>query len=174
MEQAWRAFGELFLLAFIAGSIFTAIYAVARGLMLRKRGSGFGRAFGEALFISTLVAALGLVAVPRGSNIGSRFGVDLIPFDSLTSQRDLLELVGQAVITFPLGFLATLLWPRLWRWALAVPIVFEVLQLVLPSGRVFSTQDILVGLAGVALGHAVAVVVRKRFDEPLATTPAAT
>lgn len=137
--------------------------AVRRTLERRSamRGPGPGvvdalrrRRRAEAALLLSLLVAVVLTLSPRGS--GWAWGSPLpelqryLVFD--TAAR--FQLFGNLLLLGPAAASATVLWPRLgragyrWRAALAAGAAIELLQLVLPLGRVVSPLDAVLNAAG--------------------------
>ena len=87
---------------------------------------------------------------------------------ALDSRTVLLQLIGNLLLLAPLAVLAVLRWPALrspatlGAAALAAGAAVEVLQWVLPLGRVVSPVDALLNAAGAVVGGLLAVAATSR------------
>ena len=118
-----------------------------------------------------IVLAAGLVALltllPQGS--GAAWGAPLEELrwyaTGLSSEATLLQLVGNLALLGPLAALAVLRWPalasplRVGSAALAVAVGIELLQWVLPLGRVVSPVDAVLNTVGALLAGSAAVAI---------------
>jgi hypothetical protein len=104
-----------------------------------------------------LAAVAALTLLPAGSG-GWEWGSPAVEvrwyLTGLDSRTTVLQLLGNLLLLTPLAAVAVLRWPALCRPALLVPAALaagaaiEVLQWVLPLGRVVSPVDALLNAAG--------------------------
>lgn len=109
---------------------------------------------------AALLLSLGAVAVltlsPAGA--GWAWGAPLqeLQWYAALSEQARTQLVGNVLLLTPAAAAATLLWPQLAArpylpgWAIAAGVTIEVLQWLLPIGRVVSPVDALLNAAGAA------------------------
>jgi glycopeptide antibiotics resistance protein len=136
--------------------------------------------------IALLVLLVILITVPRTQWTDSSKTriVNSIPFGELAKElrKDepalsvvVMEMIGNALLFFPLGVLVSLRWPS-WgiRRLLAVAVLFslaiEILQFALGFGRTSSSTDVLLNTAGAGLGYFTVLLFRRlrrgRTEEP--------
>src|SRR3954454_14022383 len=126
------------------------------------------------LAASALVALLTLM--PEGS--GWAWGSPLLELrwyaTGLGSEETDLQLVGNLLLLAPLSALAVLRWPALGRWTrltsagLATGTTIELLQRLLPLGRVVSPMDAVLNASGaVVAGLVTALAAHRVFPHPV-------
>lgn len=110
-------------------------------------------------------------------SIGAPRTVNLVPFSELqhaVGDFGVSQLLGNAVMFVPFGFLAPLRWPRfdspvgIFSASGAFSIAIETLQFVLPTGRQSSLTDVIMNVTGAAVGYALMVSIRgavRRFTD---------
>lgn len=176
MTQLWRSFGYLVPVAAVAGTALglgVLVGSWARRSFAPTWGA-LGAACGSALLAVWALCFAALTLWPA-SSVG---GVDLVPLRELrhyahavSVQVPLAQVGGNLVLYGALGMLLAARTSWRVRRVLAVGIVVAVadegLQWLLGSGRAVTTDDVIVGAVGVALGAAVVVagraVVRRRL-----------
>jgi glycopeptide antibiotics resistance protein len=174
MVQLWRGFGWLVPIFLVVGLVVGA----AVGTVLWRR-RGFARtALGDvALETLAVLSGLGVVAVTLVPDSFPPSGggpvLELVPFaliggmfDAVWWQVPLVQLGGNVLLWVP-GTLALAL---RFRWGVgrtllagtSAAVLVEALQLVLGTGRVTSTDDVLLAALGSAIGGVVAVAWHER------------
>jgi len=136
------------------------------GLTLFRTSQGRPRAAAlssSALVVMLVASIVSILTLTLPSPIGaSSRSTILVPFSELrygAAAEAIGQLVGNAILFMPFGFLAPLRWHRLDSVArilvvsAAFSVVIELLQLVLPSGRQTSVTDVIMNVAGAALGY---------------------
>ena len=128
-----------------------------------------------AIVLAGALVAL-LTLLPQGGGVAWGAPLEELRWyaSGLSSEATLLQLIGNLAVLGPLAVLAVLRWPalasplRVGSAALAVAVGIEVLQWVLPLGRVVSPLDAVLNTAGALLagGAAVAMVRSPRAPAP--------
>ena len=132
----------------------------------------------DVTLVASIVSILGLTLLPLiGAPSKSTI---LVPFSELrqaAAADAISQLVGNAILFMPLGFLAPLRWRRLDALlrllvvSTAFSVLIELLQLVLPTGRQTSVTDVIMNVAGAALGYVAMRALRSLARRaPAATT----
>jgi VanZ family protein len=143
----------------VVPALVAALAAATPGLRARDRGRAV-RAASRVLLAGALVAVLAVTL--QG---GTQGGLNLVPLRGITQQLTnlnprvgALNLVGNALMFAPLGFLAPLAlgWPvrRTLEAAVALSIAIEVTQLAI--GRSADVDDLILNSLGAAAGVALA------------------
>ncbi len=174
MVQLWRSFGGLVgPLAVVAAVV--AVASVLVAVLRRGRGREAPGSFWNAVGTGLLVVwAAGIVLVTLKPSVWPPergTAAELVPFgqigqmltDSVFWQVPLAQLGGNVALWVPGAVLAALRFGwRPWRCAwvtLVAAAAIELLQLLLPTGRVASTDDVLLaGVGGFVGGVAVGAV----------------
>lgn len=162
MTQAWRAYGDFVLLAVLGACLAAVAVVTIRYFVTRK--FDIRDALLDAALVVSLAAVAALTLQPSRTALSRtadpqaavQRAFDLIPFDELVSSQAWLEMIAQAIIFAPLGYvlirrIGASSPLRLVGVAL-IPLTVELMQIVLPVGRSFTTQDIIVGTMGIAVG----------------------
>lgn len=151
MTQIWRAFGHNVALLAVVSPLFVGCF-----IWLRYRRRHGVQA---AVFRTLLVASLtGVVALTLRPSLGTPSHVfELIPFTGLDSDAQKAQILANFVLMMPTGAFTALAYShvrigRLIPLLVALPLVIEVAQFVLPIGRVCATEDMLVGAASISTG----------------------
>jgi len=144
--------------------VITGVYIVARRVFAKRKRQSIAWPLlvleAMLLFGVGLVAVLVLQPVARSPWAGSN--IDLIPFDDFSGPIQGLEAIAQGAVFLPVGLVAGLRSPRVGVYALGLPVVIELIQAAVPSlGRVASTQDALIGMAGAVVGWAISAAIRR-------------
>lgn len=169
MEQVWRSVQPLLLLIPL-GLVAVAVATGVIGLVRVRRGTAAPTAFWTAAVDVTLVASVvSVLILTLPPSIRAPRTVNLAPFAELrhtVGDNGASQLLGNAILFVPLGFLAPLKWRRLDAIAaialasLAGSLLIETLQFVLPTGRQSSVTDIIMNVLGALTGYLLMVVVR--------------
>jgi glycopeptide antibiotics resistance protein len=144
MEQVWRSVRPL--LPLIPLGLFLVLVAtVILSLIRRGRGTRPRTAMiASALDVTLVASILSVLILTLPPSIDGPRTVNLMPFEELrhaVGNFGISQLLGNALMFVPFGFLTPLRWPRLdslvgVSFASAVfSIAIEVLQFVLPTGR---------------------------------------
>lgn len=162
MTQAWRAYGDFVLLAVLGACVATVVVVAIRYLVTRKVDVKV--ALLDAALIMNLAALAALTLQPSRSALSRttdpqaavQRAFDLVPFDELVTSQTWLEMSAQAIVFAPLGYLLVrrlgTSGPLRVVGVVLVPLAIEILQALLPVGRSFTTQDVIVGTVGIAAG----------------------
>ena len=177
MEQVWRSVRPLLPLIPLG----LAAVAIASGILTvvrLKRGAPRRWAVYRSVLDVTLMASIvSVLILTLPPSIGAPRAVNLAPFAELqhdVGDTGLSQLVGNAIMFMPFGFLAPLRWPRLDSFrnvvfaAAAFSLVIEVLQFALPLGRQASVTDVIMNTVGGGVGYTLMIalrgLVRRRGD----------
>jgi hypothetical protein len=128
--------------------------------------SGQARPWADAALAAAGALVALLTLLPQGD--GTAWGAPLAELRwyaaGLSSEATMLQLAGNLVLLAPLAVLAVLRWPalasplRLGGAALAVAVGIELLQWVLPLGRVVSPVDAVLNTLGALLAGSAAAL----------------
>lgn len=137
-----------------------------------------------AIALSVLLVILITVPRTQGTDPSKTRIVHSIPFEDLAKElrKDdpalsvaVEEMIGNALLFFPLGVLVSLRWPsweikRLLAVAVLFSLAIEILQFALGFGRTSSSTDVLLNSAGAGLGYFTVLLFRRlrrgRTEEP--------
>lgn len=169
MEQVWRSVEPLLPLIPL-GLVLVAVATVLMARARIRRGIRRGTAIrGAGLDVTLAASIISVLILTLPPSIGAPRTVNLVPFSELqhaVGDVGVSQLLGNAVMFVPLGFLAPLRWHRLDSplgvlWASgAFSIAIETLQFVLPTGRQSSVTDVIMNVTGAAVGYALMVSLR--------------
>jgi glycopeptide antibiotics resistance protein len=177
MEQVWRSIRPL--LPLIPLGLFLILVATVILSPIRTRRGTRPRAamIASALDVMLVASIISALILTLPSSLDAPRTVNLVPFSELehaVGDFGVSQLLGNAVMFVPFGFLAPLRWPRLDSLvgvslaSAVLSIVIETLQLVLPTGRQSSLTDVIMNVIGALVGYALAlstrVVVRRRLE----------
>jgi glycopeptide antibiotics resistance protein len=176
MEQVWRSVRPLLPLIPL-GLFLIAVAIVLLALVRVRRGTPRCTAmYGAGLDVTLAASIISVLILTLPSSLDAPRTVNLVPFSELeqaVGDFGVSQLLGNALMFVPFGFLAPLRWPRLdslvgVSLASAVfSIVIETLQFVLPTGRQSSLTDVIMNVIGALVGYALMlstrVVVRRRM-----------
>ncbi|MDM7855435.1 VanZ family protein [Cellulomonas alba] len=171
MTQLWRAFGDLVPIALVVGGV------VGVGVFLGSwahRGLERSRAAVGTAVVDALLAIWGLcyLAVTLAPAAGAEDStVQLVPLRDLDDyahavswQVPVAQVGGNLVLYGALGVLLAARWrwgvPRTVAVGALIAVVDEGLQWLLGTGRSVTTDDVIVGAVGVAIGATVVVLAR--------------
>jgi glycopeptide antibiotics resistance protein len=177
MEQVWRSVRPLLPLIPL-GLFLIAVAIVLLALVRVRRGTPRRTAiYGACLDVTLAASIISVLILTLPSSHDAPRTVNLVPFSELehaVGDFGVSQLLGNALMFVPFGFLAPLRWPRVdslvgVSLASAVfSIVIETLQFVLPTGRQSSLTDVIMNVIGALVGYALMlstrVVVRRRWD----------
>jgi glycopeptide antibiotics resistance protein len=122
-----------------------------------------------ALDVTLVASILSVLILTLPPSIDAPRTLNLMPFEELrhaVGNFGISQLVGNALMFVPLGFLTPLRWPRIdspigiFVAAAASSIAIEVLQFVLPTGRQSSVTDVVMNTTGALAGYALMVTIR--------------
>ena len=149
------------------------VVAVAIVLLTRarvRRGTPRRTAMFTATFDVTLLASIIIILIlTLPPSITTQRRVSLVPFAELrraVGDFGVGEIVGNALMFVPVGFLAPLRWHRLdsplriLSASTAFSIVIETLQFILPTGRDSSLTDVVMNAVGAMAGYALMIAIR--------------
>ena len=150
------------------GLVVVAVAISALGTFRRRRGRPARDAFVSAaldvLLGASILSVLLLTLLP---SIDAGRSTELIPFHrGFRRSATNAEMAANMVLFVPLGAFAPARWPVLDGWgrvllgALAFSGTIEILQFVLALGRQASTTDVILNVAGAALGYLGLLAVR--------------
>jgi glycopeptide antibiotics resistance protein len=169
MEQVWRSIRPL--LPLIPLGLFLILVATVILSHIRTRRGTRPRAaiIASALDVTLVASILSVLILTLPPSIDAPRTVNLMPFEELrhaVGNLGISQLVGNALVFVPLGFLAPLRWPRIhspigvFAAAAGFSIAIEVLQFVLPTGRQSSVTDVVMNTTGALAGYALMVTIR--------------
>jgi len=157
---------------------FMALAAAIRVRMLRRRVRPVMTGLLEAA-AGLYTAALGAVTLlPGGDRLNKPVAWSLWSSD-LGYAPERAQVMGNFVLLAPLALMLALRWPRLTTslpaaaMCLAMPLTIETAQYFGVPGRVASGEDLLLGVAGSALGVAAAGFSRRIAQRALSDSPSA-
>lgn len=164
MVQAWRSFSWMLPLL----AVLIIIVLIALAVTVRKTNRELwttifiDRAIGGLLFICLF--GLLLVTLSPGHGVTERVFV-LSPLQA-SALGTPAQIVLNAVLFMPVGFLTTLRWRRfaahrVLATSFSVPLGVELLQYLLGIGRIASTADLFLGVAGIIVGGLIALAPRR-------------
>lgn len=157
MTQIQRALDGSMLMAVLLAIPLALLYFALR----RRSCNSVRQTVLELLLLLTVVSVFAVTLLPAPAE--SARAVEWVPFTDLSSSARRTQIVLNAALLAPSGFLAALALPRrllagarlLWT-ALALPVLVEVAQLILPLGRVSAVEDVIMGTIGFLTGTLVA------------------
>jgi glycopeptide antibiotics resistance protein len=162
MEQVWRSVRPLLPLIPL-GLLAVAIASLSLAILRMRRGSPRLTALSSSALDVTLAASIvSVLILTLPPSIGSQRTINLVPFAELrhaVGDYGVSQLVGNALMFMPFGFLAPLRWHRLDSVSrivvasAAFSVVVEVLQFVLPTGRQTSVTDLIMNVVGATFGY---------------------
>lgn len=169
MEQVWRSVRPLLPLIPI-GLFVVAVATALLALVRARRGMPLRTAIlVSALDITLTASIVSILILTLPPSIGAPRTVNLVPFAELqhaVGDFGISQLLGNALMFVPLGFLAPLRWPRLDSLvaillaSIAFSVAVETLQFILPTGRQSSLTDVIMNAAGAVVGYALMVSIR--------------
>ncbi|MFL6158492.1 MAG: VanZ family protein [Marmoricola sp.] len=136
------------------GLLLAAVVGVAVVLIVRSREPPL-RTLLWGAFAASVVC---VVAITLSPSPGTPSGAELVPFTRLDDAAGRAQAVANGVLTAPSGLLLALLERRFDRLVIvgaALCCGVELLQLVLPIGRIAATEDALLTTAGFVLAAVV-------------------
>ena len=128
--------------------------------------------FTSTLEVTLVASVLSVLILTLPPSIGAPRTLNLVPFEELrhaVGDFGVSQLLGNAILFVPLGFLAPLRWPRIDSLVgvLAAATVFslavECLQFILPTGRQSSITDVVMNASGALIGYALMLALRGAF-----------
>jgi glycopeptide antibiotics resistance protein len=169
VEQLWRSVHPLLPLIPL-GLILVAITIVLLARFRVRRGTPRRTAMFSATFDVTLLASIiTILILTLPPSITTQRTVSLVPFAELrraVGDFGVGEIIGNALMFVPVGFLAPLRWHRLdsplriLAASTAFSIAIETLQFILPSGRQSSLTDVVMNAVGAMAGYALMIAIR--------------
>jgi hypothetical protein len=169
MEQVWRSVRPLLPLIPL-GLILVAVAIALLARVRVRRGTPRRSAVLGATFDVTLTASIiSILILTLPPSIRAPRTMSLVPFAELrqaVGNFGVSELVGNALMFVPFGFLAPLRWNRLdsplriLSASTAFSTVIETLQFILPTGRQASLTDMIMNAMGAMVGYALMVAIR--------------
>lgn len=162
------------LLPLIALGLILIVVAIVLLTRFRvNRGTPRRRATFSATFDVTLLASIVTILIlTLPPSITTQRRVSLVPFAELrraVGDFGVGEIVGNALMFVPVGFLTPLRWPRLDSplhilvASTCFSIVIETLQFILPTGRDSSLTDVVMNAVGAMAGYALMIAIRGAF-----------
>lgn len=170
MEQVWRSVRPLLPLIPIGLILVTAATAILSFVRTRRGTPPRTAVQISALDVTLAASILSMLILTLPPSIGAPRTVNLVPFKELrhaVGDFGISQLLGNALMFVPFGFLAPLRWPRIDTaigilvTATAFSVAIEVLQFVLPTGRQSSVTDVVMNAMGALAGYALMVAIRR-------------
>jgi VanZ family protein len=169
MEQVWRSVRPLLPLIPL-GLFLVAVATATLSVRRTRRGTPPRTAIlASALDVTLAASILSMLILTLLPSIGAPRTVNLVPFEELrhaVGDFGVSQLLGNALLFVPGGFLAPLRWPRIDSpigilvAATAFSLAIELLQFILPTGRQSSVTDIVMNGTGALAGYALMVAIR--------------
>jgi glycopeptide antibiotics resistance protein len=169
MTQIWRAYGDVA----ITGMFFFVPVALAI-LVLRTRQLSVTYPYAFVLALTEVGAGLAtllsfIVVLQPSANLHAR-SVGLVPFNDFRSSAWGIQFFGNLLLLIPVGVLIARFTPQVSKLRLVstggVPALIEVLQWIRGTGRVSSTEDVIVGILSVCIGLAIGTALMRLLDFP--------
>jgi glycopeptide antibiotics resistance protein len=171
MTQIWRAYGDVA----ITGVFFLVPVALAI-LVLRTRK--LSATYPHALVLALAEVGAGLatllsfiIVLQPSANLHAR-SVDLVPFNDFRSSAWSIQLFGNLLLLIPAGVLIARFTRPVSKLRListvGLPVLIEVLQWIRGTGRVSSTEDIIVGILSICIGLAIGTALMRLLGFPRA------
>jgi glycopeptide antibiotics resistance protein len=169
VEQVWRSVRPLLPLIPLG---LAAIGVAVLGLTLVRMRQGRPRStalLSSALDVTLVASIASILILTLPPSIGAPRTVTIVPFSELrhaVGDYGISQLVGNAILFMPLGFLAPLRWQRLdsalriVAASAAFSVLVELLQFVVPTGRQISVTDVIMNVVGATFGYLAMRVLR--------------
>ena len=142
------------------------------GLTLVRMRQGRPRSaalLSSALDVTLVASFVSILILTLPPSIGAPRTVTIVPFSELrhaVGDYGISQLVGNAILFMPLGFLAPLRWHgldsalRIVAVSAALSVLVELLQFVIPTGRQTGVTDVIMNVVGATFGYLAMRVLR--------------